>query len=188
MWEEMSATYWGWCSLNAGLTVLGIKLHCYRKHQTNQSMRVILLFTVPVWHSNTCMEIKISNVHAICHVYLKHKIWSRIIQSFFIHNHPTCTFNPQTWNKLNFKHLRISVKIIDSCMHISCFHLDKSRIQPYFRQAKPSERNGRKFTAKLDKKDTGVCWITGRYSQRDCGFNEGSHYRQHLKKEWWGHW
>lgn len=137
---------------------------------------------------NTWMETKVSNVHEICHLHLKHNIWSSIIQSVFIHNHPKCTFNPQTWNKLNAKHLRISVKIIDGRIHILfLFNSDKSRIGPYFRQAEPSERNSRKFTAELDEKDTCICWSTGRCSQRDCGFHEGGHYRQRLTKEWWVH-
>ena len=61
---------------------------------------------------NTCMETKISSlhVHEICHfVPNTYNIWNIIIQSVLIDNHPTSTFNPQTWNKLNSKHLRISV-------------------------------------------------------------------------------
>ena len=46
----------------------------------------------------------------ICHfVPNTFNIWSIIIQSVFIDNHPTSTFNPQTLNKLNSKHLSICV-------------------------------------------------------------------------------
>ena len=90
-------------------------------------------------------------------LYLTHayNIWSIIIQSVFIDNHPTNTFNPQTWNKLNSKHLRISVDYWQWYAQFFFSIQIKAELSHILGKPKPVKEIA-KFTAKLDQKDTCV--------------------------------
>ena len=104
---------------------------------------------------NTCMETKISSlhVHEICHfVPNTYNIWNIIIQSVFIDNHPTSTFNPQTWNKLNSKHLRISVDLLT----VACTFCFSIQILSHILGKQNPVKEIAKFTVKLDQEDTCV--------------------------------
>ena len=108
---------------------------------------------------NTCMETKISSLHEheICHfVPNTYNIWSIIIQSVFIDNHPTNTFNPQTWNnKLNSKHLRISVDYWQWYAQF-VFAIQIKAVLSHILGKQNPVKEIAKFTAKVDQKDTSV--------------------------------